>query len=144
MTRAQVCERLVDSNMSHGVSIKMIIEAFNPSLPAALRALFKPTASIQPPPHALSTLTRPATAATTTAAASSPNSRARDALEDAHSPLTTQGRPGTSYTDAGGTRRFRLFAWFSRLIFRRCRSFRGRFGRAVHAGTNRKAQGVCT
>ena len=145
MMRAQVCERLVDSNMSHGVSIKMIIEAFNPSLPAALRTLFKPTASIQPPPHTPSTLPRPATAATTTASASSPNSPARDAFEEAHTPFTTHGRPGTSYIDAGVTCRFRLFAWRSHLvIFRRCRGFRGRFGTAVHAGTNRKAQGVCT
>jgi hypothetical protein len=106
MMCAQVCERLVDSNMSHGVSIKMIIEAFNPSLPATLRNLFKPTASIQPPPQALSAVARPATAATTSASASSPNSRARGALEETRTPFATHGRPGTSYTDAGIRRCF--------------------------------------
>jgi hypothetical protein len=114
---AQVCERLVDSNMSHGVSIKMIIEAFNPSLPATLRNLFKPTASIQPPPQALSALARPATAATTSASASSPNSRARDALEETHAPFATHGRPGTSYTDAGIRRCFPFCTWHSHVTF---------------------------
>jgi len=95
----QVCERLVDSNMSHGVSIKMIVEAFNPSMPIPLQALFKPTASIQPP-HQMP-LSRPATAAS--ASTSSSSLSGPDVSCDNHTrPMTAASRPGTSYCDAGG------------------------------------------
>ena len=89
----QVCERLVDSNMSHGASIKMIVESFNPSLPQTLRNLFKPTSSIQAPFQTTLLSSRPAT---TVAAATS---SVQDV--DHERPFTAASRPATSYSEAG-------------------------------------------
>ena len=82
---------------SHGVSVKMIIEAFNPSLPPLLRLFFKPTASIPAPPHTPLTA-RPSTAAAAAAAAAAAPLSSSDVLQR---PFTSQVRPNTSYSDAG-------------------------------------------
>jgi hypothetical protein len=87
--------------MSHGVSVKMIVESFNATLTPSLRNLFKPTASIQPPSQTpLSS--RPATAVTV-AAVASPSLREAEAPEATQRPATAHVRPGTGYSDAGGT-----------------------------------------
>jgi hypothetical protein len=99
----QVCERLVDSSMSHGASVKMIIEYFNAALPPHLRRLFKPSASIQPPPQTPLSFSRPATAVS--AAAVSGMSMSTLCAEDSQQrPFSSRTRPSTSYSDAGDAR----------------------------------------
>jgi hypothetical protein len=85
--------------MSHGVSVKMIVESFNATLTPSLRNLFKPTASIQPPPQT-SLSSRPATAITA-AAVASPSLGEAEAPEATQRPATAHIRPGTGYGDAG-------------------------------------------
>jgi hypothetical protein len=99
--------------MSHGVSIKMIVESFNATLPPLFRNLFKPTASVLPPPQTPFFASRPATAATSSAAAAAEDAteadmslvsprEVADAVDWQQMPTTTRTRPSTSYSDAGG------------------------------------------
>jgi hypothetical protein len=90
---SQVCERLVDSNMCHGASIKMIVESFNAALPQALRNLFKPTSSIQAPFQTSLLSSRPTTAIAVPASS--------DQGVDMKRPFTAATRPATSYSEAG-------------------------------------------
>jgi hypothetical protein len=103
MSHFQVCERLVDSSMSHGVSMKMIVEAFNPTLPPHLRNLFKPTSSIQLPSQTSLSSSRPVTAAASAASLSLSSPDDTRALQER--PFTANFRPSTSYGDAGDLRR---------------------------------------
>jgi hypothetical protein len=103
----------------HGVSLKMIIEAFNSSLSLPLRALFRPTASIQLRPQTHSSAPKPSTSDP-----SGPHlSRSSPDKTVENRPLTVSDRPGTSYQDAGSNSML-PFKCFILCCFVVCRSAR--------------------